>query len=274
MCRRAGFAGRIHVVNPVREVLADIATVPAICDLPEAPDAAFVALSRERSIAAMTELDRIGVAGAICHVAGFGELGGDARDLQDRLAASAGRLAMVGPNCMGLVNGFDRTALWGDDSHMEACEGRGVAVISQSGALVYGILNVERAFPMGYGVSVGNQAVIDTADLVDAVLDDERVHAIALYCEGLKDGAALGEALSKALARRIPVVLLRGGGTPAAAERSLSHTGNLAVPGDFWRALAERYGVVEVSSPKQLLETSKLMAIAGLPRGPRIFVAS
>lgn len=274
LCRRAGYAGEIHVVNPNRPEIADIACAPSIDALPEAPDAAFVALSPSRSIDAMAALARIGAGGAVCHAAGFGELGGAHRDLQQDLAAAAGGLAMVGPNCMGVINAFDRVALWGADGHFQPVDGTGVALISQSGAFLYGIVNTERAYPMGYALSLGNQAGIDTADALDGVLDDERVRVVGLYCEGLTDGIALGDTLAKALERGVPVVLLASGGVPAAAERAVSHTGNLAVPRDFWRALADRYGLIEVTTLKQLVETTKFLAVASAPRGRRLFVAT
>ena len=89
--------------------------------------------------------------------------------------------------------------------------------------------------------------------------------------EGLIDGRKFGAALAQALTKSIPVVLLCGGGTQAAAKRSLSHTGTMAVPNDFWEALITRYAVVKVDSPKQLVETTKLLAISGVLSGPKVF---
>ncbi|MEM7123101.1 MAG: acetate--CoA ligase family protein [Pseudomonadota bacterium] len=271
MCRDSGFSGEIIAINPRYETLAGIACTPSLDALDVAPDAAFIALSRDGSIDMVTSLAQMGAGGAVCHAAGFGELGGEFSVAQENLAKAAGDMAVIGPNCMGVINAFDGVALWGEYNPLSPVDGSGVALISQSGAFLYGIISVEQAYPMGYGISVGNQAVIDSADLIDFVLDDERVRVIGLYVEGLTNGAALSEALGKALDRRIPVVLLRGGGTPASAERSLSHTGNLAVPNDFWRALIERYALIDVASPKQLVETTKLVAVSGVPAGNRAF---
>ena len=273
-CRDAGFKGPVWVVNPHYKTLGGLPCVPSLDALPEPPDATFIAVSRERSINITARLSAMGAAGAICHAAGFGELGGEHRALQDDLTTAAGDLALIGPNCMGFVNAFDRVALWGDRSRIEPNDGAGVALISQSGALIYGTINIERVYPVGYGISIGNQAVIDMADVIDAVLDDPRVRCIGLYAEGLTDGRALGFALDRALKEEKPVVLLRGGGTAVSAERSFSHTGNLAVPDDFWRALVTRYRLIDVHSPKQLIETTKLLAVSGVPQGRRLFVAS
>ena len=274
MSRSAGFAGDLWTVNPRYDAIGGIACVDAVDKLPRAPDAAFIALAPERSIAVVSELARIGARGAVVHAAGFGELGGEFRRLEHQLAEAAGDMAIIGPNAMGVINNFDGVAIWPDQNDIEAVHGPGVALISQSGAILFGITNAERAYPMGYAVSVGNQAVIDAADVIEAVLDDGRVRAVGLYLEGLTDGVALGEALARANRQEVPVVLLRGGGTPAAAARSLSHTGNLAVSNDFWQALIDRYALVAVRSPKQLVETTKLLAVTGVPAGPRVFLTT
>ena len=271
MCRASGYSGALWVVNPKYESIAGIRCAPSIDALPEAPDASFIALSAERAVAAVRSLAEVGAAGAVCHASGFAELGAQHALLQATLQKAAGELAVLGPNCMGFINGFDKVALWGDHGYFSPVEGSGVALISQSGAFLFGVTNVERAYPLGYGISTGNQAVIDIANLIEIVIDDPRVRVVGLYVEGLIDGRRFGTALAKALKKKIPVVLLRGGGTQAAAQRSLSHTGTLAVPNDFWEALSARYAIVEVDSPKQLVETTKLLAVSGVLSGPKVF---
>ena len=274
MCRDSGYQGEILAINPKYESLGGVRCVPSVDALEGAPDAAFVALSRERTSEVVSALAKVGTGGIICHAAGYGELGGEHRQRQQALAEAAQESALIGPNCMGVLNAFDGACMWGEYNLVEPVAGSGVALVSQSGALLFGIITAEQAYPMGYGISVGNQAVIDSADLIDVLLDDKRVRVIGLYVEGLNDGPKLADALLRALQERVPVVLLRGGGTPESAERSLSHTGNLAVPNDYWAALTERYSLIEVFSPKQLVETTKLLAVTGSEIGKRVFFVS
>jgi acyl-CoA synthetase (NDP forming) len=65
-------------------------------------------------------------------------------------------MAVIGPNTTGLINNFDGVALWADKNDLERLYGPGVAIISQSGAILFGVTNVECAFPMGFAISVGN----------------------------------------------------------------------------------------------------------------------
>lgn len=273
-CQRAGYEGQTWTVNPRRAHIGGVPCVQSIRQLPEPPDAALLALSPARTVEAVRELAAMGAGGAVCMAAGFAEIGDDGAALQNALKEAAGDLAVLGPNCMGLLNQFDGAAIWGSDNHLERVGGNGAAFISQSGALLFGMTNVEQVFPMGYGISTGNQAVIEAADCIQAVLDDDRIRAIGLYIEGIEDGNALGVACQRALDQGVPIVVLKGGDTPAGETVALSHTGAMVVERDMWDAFARRYGIIEVSSPKALVETLKLLTIGGLPAGPRVSVVT
>jgi acyl-CoA synthetase (NDP forming) len=261
VCERAGFEGEIWPVHPTYESLAGHPCYRSIADLPQAPDAALLAVSRERTVDMVRELARIGAGAAISITGGFAESDATGIALQQGLREAAGELALVGPNCLGIMNQFDGVAIWGGDNAFRPVAEPGVALISQSGYVAYSITNVEQAFPLGYAISIGNQAVLDVSDYMDSVLDDRRVSAIGLYLEGLVDVAALSRTALRALEMGVPVVALKTGGTEAGAELTTSHSGTLAVADDLWRALFDRLGMVEVFSPKTLVETLKLVGL-------------
>jgi hypothetical protein len=56
----------------------------------------------------------------------------DGAELERRLKEAAGDLAVLGPNCYGVLNLVERTALWPDEHGASPVE-RGVALITQSG---------------------------------------------------------------------------------------------------------------------------------------------
>lgn len=273
--RRAGYPGDIWVVNPIRDEIEGIRCVPSAADLPSPPDAAVVGLSPERAIKAIADLAEAGAGGAVVISAGFAELRTEAGgDRQMRLKKAAGGMPLIGPNCMGLVNQFSGAAVWGDDNHIERQDGPAAAIISQSGALLIGITNVELAFPLGYAISHGNQAGVTSAELIDAMLTDDRIRAIGLYVEGLDDGEAFGRACLRALHKGVPVVALKGGDGAEGSKVSLSHTASMVVERDIWEAFCERFGIVEIGSPKALVETLKLLTVGGVPAGNRVSIVS
>mgnify|MGYP001166923878 CR=1 FL=1 len=272
--RKSDFTGQIWAVHPKYTELAGVACVPSLAGLPEPPDAALIAVSRERTIDTVAELSSMGAGGAVSIVGEFSETGADGAALQARLAEAAGDLALVGPNCLGVMNMFDGMAVWGGDNVFSPVAGDGVALISQSGYVAYSVTNVEQALPLGYVISMGNQAVLNVADYIDAMLDDPRVRAIGLYLEGIVDIAAFSAAALRAVKQGVPLVVLKAGGTQESAELAQSHSGTLAVDNEIWSALFRRLAIVEASSPKALIEALKLLGSPKPPKGNRIVAAA
>ena len=272
--RKSGFTGHIWAVHPQYTELAGVACVPSLADLPEPPDATLIAVSRERTVDVVAELNAMGAGGAVSIVGEFAETGEDGAVLQTRLVTAAGDLALVGPNCLGVMNMFDGMAVWGGDNVFSPVAGDGVALISQSGYVAYSVTNVEQALPLGYAISMGNQAVLNVADYIDAMLDDPRVRAIGLYLEGIVDISAFSTAAMRAVKQGVPLVALKAGGTQESAELAQSHSGTLAVDNEIWSALFRRFAIVEAGSPKALIEALKLLGSPKPPKGNRVVAAA
>ena len=93
-CDKMGFAGDIWPVHPSREEMRGRPCFKSLADLPGMPDAAYVAVNRERSIEIVRGLAEMGAGGAICYAAGFAEADAEnegSGDLQRRLV-QAGRV--------------------------------------------------------------------------------------------------------------------------------------------------------------------------------------
>ena len=268
--RRAGFKGKIWAVNPKLRPVDGAISVKSIKDIPVSPDAALIALSAERTLMAVTELAEIGTKGAVSIASGFAEIDKSGEILQKKIKECAGNMALLGPNCMGIINFFDGAAVWGSDNHMNKVEGYGAAFISQSGAFVFNSSNIEIGFPLGYAISTGNQAVIDLSDCIDVVLRDKRVKAIGIYIEGINNAYSLAKACWKALKKGIPIIALKGASNVLSDRAVYSHTGSMVVEDTLWEAFKNRYGIIEVESPKTLIETLKFITVSGIPRGNRL----
>jgi acetate---CoA ligase (ADP-forming) len=169
--RQLGFRGTIHAVNPHRDRLAGITCLKSVAELPETPDAAFIALKRELTVEMVAALSRRGVGGAVIYASGFAEVGGRGQALQEELVAAAGDMAVMGPNCYGFINALDQASPWPDEHGLEPCE-RGVAIVTQSGNMAVNFAMMRRALPVAGIYSLGNQAGVDAAALLDALLDD------------------------------------------------------------------------------------------------------
>jgi acyl-CoA synthetase (NDP forming) len=265
--RSLGFSGRLYAVNPRRSTLGGIACLPSVAELPEAPDAAFISVKREPTIAIVAELARRGSGGAVVYASGFAEVGGDGPELQAELVRAAGTMPIMGPNCYGYINFIARTSLWPDEYGGEPRD-RGVAIITQSGNIAINFTMTRRGLPLAAIFTLGNQAGIDIAALLDVLADDERITAIGLHIEGLRDPAAFAAAMVKARNHRKPVIALKTGRSEQGARVTMSHTSSLAGSDALYDALFERHGVARVTTITQFVETLKFLHHGGaLPGG-------
>jgi acyl-CoA synthetase (NDP forming) len=272
-CRAIGYAGELWPVNPSREQLGGVPCFADLSQLPGVPDAAFVAVNRERTIDVVGELARLGVGGVVCHASGFAEDGEHGAQLQRDLVAAAGDMALVGPNTLGFVNYLDGAALW-PEQHGGARVDTGVALIAQSGNISENLTMQRRSLPVATLVTIGNSAVTGVVELVEAMLDDPRITAIGLCLEEIPEVSAFSQAALKALRRKVPIVALKSGSSELGAQVTLSHTSSLADSDVLVDALFRRLGVARVHDVETFLETLKLMHVHGCPPGTRITSAS
>ncbi|KAF2406752.1 Acyl-CoA synthetase (NDP forming) [Pseudomonas antarctica] len=265
-CADGGFAGQLWLVNPQHDSLDGIPCVRRIADLPCGPDAVFIATHRELTLTCVAELAAIGTGGAICYASGFAEAGAGGAALQQQLLNAAGDMALLGPNCYGLLDYLHSSALW-PVAHGGKTVEKGVAVLTQSGNFAYNLSMSDRSLPVAYMASVGNQAQLGVAELMDVLLDEPRVTAIGLHLEGLKNVPGFARAAHKALEKGIPIIVLKTGVSQIGAELALSHTSSLSGSDALYDSLFARLGVIRVSGPVSFVETLKAAACGNLPGG-------
>ena len=268
-CAAGGFSGQIWGVNPKRRKLDEHPCFSSVDDLPEAPDAAFIAVPGPVVPAVVSQLQQRGAGGVVCYSAGFGELGVDGEALEQKLIEVSGDLALVGPNVFGLLNYIQGAHLW-PYSHGGQRVTRGPAIISQSGMLSGYLLTNRRSVNFSYVIGAGNQSILGVEDYLEALLTRPEVTAFGIYLESLRDIPQFAKAALKALDRNIPLVVLKVGRSDLAARTTLTHTGSLAGSDTLYQALFDRLGVVRVPTPSLMLETLNLLTIAGAPVGQRL----
>ena len=272
-CQHLGFAGEIWPVHPRHEFMEGLRCYPDVAALPAAPDASFIAVPRQGTIELVAELSAHGAGGVICYASGFAEVSGEGIALQQQLVAAAGDMALLGPNCYGMLNYLDGVALW-PDQHGGQRLARGVAIVTQSGNIGLNLTMQTRGLPLACLITVGNKAGASIEAIVEALLLDPRISAIGMHIEGLDDVAAFSRVALQALRQRVPLVALKAGSSDLGAQITMSHTSSLAGPDALYQALFQRLGVARVHDPAGLLETLKFLHVHGALPGRRIVSAS
>ncbi|HET8755113.1 MAG TPA: acetate--CoA ligase family protein [Solirubrobacteraceae bacterium] len=270
-----GYAGRVAGVNPRYRDVLGVPCAPSLAELDFVPDAVLVAVGRDRVLPAVAEAVDVGARAAVVFGLGFADTGAEGAALQGELVdvARRGGMALLGPNCQGLINFARATPLYLDDVRAYAAGAAGL--IAQSGSMATALINNRRGVRWRYAVSSGNEAVVDAADLLAYMVDDEDCRVVCLFLESIRDPDRFFAACDRALERDLPVVVLKTGKTPASMRAAEAHSGALAVPDRLVDARFERHGVIRVQSLDELLETANaLQARRVPPRGAIATVAA
>ena len=270
--QEAGFPGQLMLVNPHYTETAGLPVYPDVSSLPVVPDLAVIATPPAVVPDLIAELGAKGTRGAVVITAGFGELGAEGKQLQQRIldAARPKLLRVVGPNSVGLMaSGAHVNASF---AHLAARTGS-LAFVSQSGAIVTAML--DWAEPRGIGfshvVSLGDMADVDFGDMLDYLGDDARTRAILLYIEGLTSARKFMSA-ARAAARRKPVLVVKVGRHAEGARAAASHTGALAGSDRVYDAAFRRAGMLRVRDMGELFDAVETLSSTHAQTGDRLAI--
>ena len=267
-----GFTGPIWPVHPSKPKIAGLHTYRSVSDLPDTPDAAFIGINRDATIAVVADLAKRKTGGAVCFANGFLEAQGQDEtggERQQQLLAAAANMPLLGPNCYGFINYLDGALLWPDQQGGVKTD-RGVAIITQSSNIAINITMQRRALPIAYIITAGNQAQVGLAEIGATLLSDPRVSCLGLHIEGINDIKAFETLRDLALAKGKTIVALRTGRSQKARAAALSHTASLAGSDAGARALLTRLEIPQVGTLPEFLESLKLLHVAGPLKSNRL----
>ena len=271
-----GFAGQIYPVNPRYREVAGRQCFPSLRDLPQPPDAVVVAVPAAGVPAAVEDAAECGAGAAVVYASGFGAPGegeGGATGPDSLRARMTGfsrdkRIAIQGPNCLGMINYARRAAMWGITMPFEhAGADSGVALIAQSGNMALTLAGTNRGFRLSHLVSCGNQFDVTAAEFMAASLADPAVRAIAVMLESIPDPDRFRMAMLQAAERDVPVVVLKVGTSERASQAAIAHTGSLSGSAAVHRSFFRQYGAVQVDDLDELAATVAVLAAPQRPWG-------
>jgi acyl-CoA synthetase (NDP forming) len=273
--QKYGFDGDIWPVNPRAETIAGLRCYPDVASLPGAPDAAIVLLGPERAEAAVRDLAARGCQAAIVLASGYGEANEEGARRQQALKEAAGGMRLLGPNTIGLVNLTDGMMLSATGAlEVGNLQAGRISVVSQSGGILGSLLS--RAADRGIGfaklVSTGNEADIDSSDMIAHLVEDEATDVIAVYMEGLRRPEAFKQAARRAAELGKPIVVYKVGRSDSGARAATSHTGALAGADRVYDALFRQYGVIRAESFTDLLDIPAALASGRRMAGGRVAI--
>ncbi|MEO9340809.1 acetate--CoA ligase family protein [Mesorhizobium sp. SB112] len=260
------YAGNIYPVHPTADEVLGLQCYASLEALPEAVDCVVIALSYDKALPALEQMNALGTKSAVLFASGFAETGAEGKALQDRIAAFclANDINLCGPNCLGLYSAHEGAALYSAALSESLIPGD-LALISQSGSACIALSSLQR-FDFSYLISLGNGAVTDISDYLDFVAQDEATRVAALFVETLHDPDRFAAAAAKMRKAGKPIIALKVGRSTSGAAASAAHTGAIASSDTALQAFFRRNGVILVEDYDELAETCALFL--GCRRSP------
>ncbi len=243
-------------------------------DLPEGPELVILAMPAKLLEAVVDDCVAVGVKAVVAVTAMLGEMGAEGRAREQAAVArlrAAGAL-LVGPNCLGVA---DTTSELLAVAYLDVLPGA-VGLISQSGGFGEE-LNLRMAeYHLGFSrfVAIGNQADVDTPEVLRSFVGHAPTRAVVVYAEELRDGRAFARAAHALVCSGTPVVLVAPGRSAASARVARTHTGSLTSDSVAVDAACRAAGVLRVDTQREALETLVALLAGGRPRGRRVAVIS
>lgn len=258
--RVMGSETRCHFVNPKYESLYDQPCYPSLEALPERPDVAIVALNPLRAATVTQAAADAGIPAVIIPGGGVVE-GGEAAAVMQADVARIARdhgLALVGPNCMGVIDLVANAATYIGDVSPYLPRG-GVAGIAQSGSVTDAFVHSGSRVGFSRIISCGSEVVLDVCDYLAYCLDDPETSSVILFVEGFKRPERFLALADRALELGKPILAVKVGRSTQAQAAAIAHSGSLAGETRVTDAALDAAGVIRCTDLDELLETAELV---------------
>src|SRR5246127_3631111 len=268
------YEGGLYPINARRDTVWGVTCYKDFASLPERPDHVLVLVPARFAVQVVREAAAAGARSATIVTSGFSELQDEeSQRLPAELQAAVREtgLAVTGPNCLGNLSAGEKLFTNIDDRLITMEQGA-VAIAGQSGAIVMAIRQAleDRGVGVGYMFTTGNEAGLETPDLMAYFAADPSIRVIVVYLEGVRNTKAFRDACKAARAAGKPVIALKLGASEGGRAAAMAHTGALAGSIETFDAISAREGVIRSRGLDELIETTECFVHADLPKGSRL----
>jgi acetyltransferase len=269
----SGYPGMIHFVNPRGGNLFDRPLHPDLASVPDPVDLAVVMIPAGMVPDVLRDCGERGIKYVIVGAGGFRETGEEGKALEARCleVARAYEIRVLGPNCIGYLD----THIPIDTSFLPLpgpIPGD-IAFLSHSGAICETVIDWARGQGFGLSrlVSLGNQMDLNEGEVLPAVAADPNTQVVAMYMEGVGDGATFIDQARRVTPEK-PVVAIKVGRSKSGRKAVASHTGALAGRDEAFDAAFRKAGVIRARHSEEMFDWARALAWCKPPRGPNVAV--
>jgi acyl-CoA synthetase (NDP forming) len=279
---RGVFKGELYPVNPNEDSILGFRCYSSIKEIQADIDLIIVIVPAKVVPNVIREAAEKKVKAAIIVSAGFKEVGNAELEEQIVTEARKGEVRILGPNCLGIYyskTGVDslflpetKTLTTGEDVVATPRPMPGnIAMITQSGAFGVAALDYLTGRQMGVSkfVSFGNKCDVTESEILAFLLNDRETKVILAYVEDIKHGREFLR-ISKKVACKKPIVVIKSGKSAAGARAAVSHTGAIAGSDRIYNAAFEQGGVIRARDMEEFFDLGKALAMQPPAMGSNI----
>ncbi len=241
-----------------------------LSELPEIPELAVIMLPPKRSIEQAEKCGKTGVKALVLITGGYDD---EQRQQLLKIKEMYG-IRVLGPNTimgvMNTANGLNTTF----ERNVMPKKGN-IAITSQSGGVGAFLLDWECFHNIGISkfAFVGDKIDVDDLDLLRYYGNDRDTQVICLYMEGIKNGRKFLEEARK-IAKKKPILALKGGVTQESAQRAMSHTASIAGSDQMFDAAFKKAGIIRVENIEELVNAATALSKQPPMSGDNVAIVS
>jgi acetyltransferase len=271
---RFDFAGDIFPVGPRGGMVCGKEILTSVDRVPEGIDVAIIITPAATVPGVVDQCGLKGIPWVIVETGGFGELSAEGKKLGDDLIRTARKwgIRVVGPNGLGIINMGASLVTPFAPMYKEIVKQGPVAVLAQSGGVMYNLVNQLSNNNIGVSkaVSFGNKLDLDEIDYLGYLIEDEETEIILLYLESITRGRELIE-----LAARTdkPIVIQKVNRYPSTSEIAMFHTQALASDDRVVDAAFKEVGIARAFSYREAVDWVKILTLPPM-RGNNLVIIS
>ncbi|MFC1877453.1 acetate--CoA ligase family protein [Thermodesulfobacteriota bacterium] len=254
------YEGDIYPVNPKEKTILGLKCYPSVSDITGHVDMALIATPARTLPAILEDCGKKGVHGAVVLASGFGELGVEGRQLEEKMVAAARKygIRIIGPNTSGMINMHMGLNLVG----LKDSPRGDIGLLSQSGNMALTLITEAKLkSKKGFSayVGVGNEADIKFHEYLEFFRNDPNTKAILMYVEGMRMGREFLQQAYKTTLEK-PIVLLKSGRSFTGKKSAGSHTGALAGISEVAKGAFERAGITVIEKSNELFPAAETLS--------------
>ncbi len=270
----SGFKGTIFPVKSDMESVCAIPTYPSISHLPVSPDVVLIMSCDEDTPKWIREAGKIKAGAAVIYAPDFLNRTKNPRKILEQIQSASRRykIRCLGPNSLGIIH--PSSSLNMSLTPELPPKGR-IAFISQSATFASAIMDYAVSKHVGFSlfISVGLQADLDMADIIDFLGAHQETRGIIIYLESVSSGRKFLSA-ARSFARTKPIVVVKSGRFHESAMVSLTRLGSIAGEDLIYDAAFKRAGMVRAEDMLDLFTTSEALSKLPTPPGKKLAIVS